>query len=108
MPFVVSNVEEVIERKKAEDPEFAAAWEKHQKSENEFFKDTMKGLCEAVAINENRKRSLTFQEYLEQNYTAKQISYLDKMAHQNWKRDLCRQRKRNRKIREINKKLHID
>lgn len=86
MPFKEIDLDEAIERQRATDPAFREAWDKAHQSENKFFKDTMIGLCEAVAIEKERfKRG----------------------SRKMYRRDKRRWRKLNKKRRQLSKKLHL-
>ena len=48
-----------------------------------------------------------FQKLLRELYTEKEIENIRRNSHKMLNRDRRRERKRNKKIREIHKKLHI-
>lgn len=46
------SIEELIEAKCMVDPEFKKAWEEYKKADEGIFKNTMRGLCEAIVMDE--------------------------------------------------------
>lgn len=107
MPFKEIDLDEAIEKQRATDPAFREAWDKAHQSENKFFKDTMTGLCEAVAIEKAPPKNNTFEDFLRELYTEEEIKRLHRSAHKMYRRDKRRWHKLNKKRRQLSKKLHL-
>lgn len=73
---------------------------------SKFFKDTMQGLLEVVEMEGKiSPRGELFDDFLRELYTEEEIARMHRRAIKDYKREMRRQRKRRRKLKEIYKRL---